>query len=141
MSKKIIIAVLFVVAVLFQQGYLGNLLGLFAPTDEVTASIQQGSAILVDVRELDEIKEGTVKDSLWIPLSYLSAGTNLSQLNLDRSKQYLLYCRTGNRSSRAQKILESLGYSVKNAGSFRHLSSSGLEVAYPKEPKILDKLN
>lgn len=57
------------------------------------------SAIFVDVREVNEYKVGHIIDSLNHPLS--SFDKQLSQLEKHKTTPVIVYCATGNRSSRA----------------------------------------
>ncbi len=62
--------------------------------------------ILIDVREPSEVQQGHIKGMLNIPLGQL--GKRLSEVPHD--KKVMLYCRSGNRSKQAAKILFDNGY-------------------------------
>lgn len=62
--------------------------------------------IFIDVREPFEWKEGVIPNSLKISLGNLE--NELSKL--DKNKNYVLVCRSGNRSSKAYKIMEKEGF-------------------------------
>ncbi|SIG24406.1 Rhodanese-related sulfurtransferase [Mycobacteroides abscessus subsp. abscessus] len=65
---------------------------------------------IVDVREVDEVKEGRIPDSVNIPLGLLEFRMH----ELDKNKEYVLVCRSGGRSGRACQLLESHGFKVVN---------------------------
>ena len=65
-------------------------------------------AIIVDVRSPQEYKEGHIKNSISIPEYELKERAK-KELN-DKNQNIILYCSTGNRSRRAKKILEKMGY-------------------------------
>ncbi len=60
------------------------------------------TAMIVDVRETWEFKQGHVRGAQNIPLSQL--GTRFSEIPVDRD--ILLICRSGNRSLQAAKFLQ-----------------------------------
>ena len=67
---------------------------------------------LLDVRTLDEFKEGHISGATLIPLSKLEA--NLEKLKDSKNKQIVVYCRSGSRSVAASRILEAHGFTPLN---------------------------
>ncbi|MFS1511274.1 rhodanese-like domain-containing protein [Chengkuizengella sp. SCS-71B] len=65
---------------------------------------------MIDVREVDEIKEGMIEGATHIPLGLLEFRLH----ELDRSREYIMICRSGNRSGIATQYLKSQGFKVKN---------------------------
>lgn len=65
---------------------------------------------IIDVREVDEVAAGKVPGAVNIPLGLLEFRMN----ELDKSKEYIMVCRSGARSSRATQFLESYGFKVTN---------------------------
>jgi rhodanese-related sulfurtransferase len=68
--------------------------------------MQQG-AILVDVRTSGEFAGGHMRDAVNIPVDVI--GDAAPQLGAT-DRPVIVYCRSGNRSSQAARILRSLGY-------------------------------
>jgi rhodanese-related sulfurtransferase len=65
--------------------------------------------VVIDVREPEEYQSGHTNGSLNIPLAELMKGA--SQLSdVPKDSKIIVYCRTGNRSNVAMRILNSLGY-------------------------------
>ncbi|WP_417168724.1 rhodanese-like domain-containing protein [Terrihalobacillus insolitus] len=65
---------------------------------------------IIDVREENEIKTGKIPGAKHIPL-----GKILTRLDeLDKEKEYIMVCRSGNRSSLASEWLTEKGFKVKN---------------------------
>lgn len=64
--------------------------------------------ILLDVRGLDEFKEGHIRGAKCIPHQDISlrAGAEIP----DKNATYLVYCRSGMRSNMAAEALVSMGY-------------------------------
>ena len=69
-------------------------------------------AVLVDVRTADECRGGTLSDAKNI--DFMSSSFKDQFLKLDKSKEYFLFCRSGNRSGQACNILSKEGYKVYN---------------------------
>jgi rhodanese-related sulfurtransferase len=65
---------------------------------------------LIDVREVSEVAAGKIPGAVNIPLGLLEFRLQ----ELDKSKEYIMICRSGSRSGLATKFLESRGYKVKN---------------------------
>lgn len=71
--------------------------------------------ILLDVRTKGEYDSGHIKDSMLIPVDNLKEEAE-SKLK-DKDTPVFVYCRSGNRSATAAKILVDLGYKkVYNLG-------------------------
>jgi rhodanese-related sulfurtransferase len=77
---------------------------------EVESKLENEMLNIVDVREVDEVKEGRIPDSVNIPLGLLEFRMH----ELDKNKEYVLVCRSGGRSGRACQLLESHGFKVVN---------------------------
>ena len=63
---------------------------------------------LLDVRTEAEYRSGHIKGAKLLPLGTLEA--NLDRLEADRRKKIIVYCRSGNRSVAASRILEKHGF-------------------------------
>ncbi|MFF2289976.1 rhodanese-like domain-containing protein [Peribacillus butanolivorans] len=79
--------------------------------NEVNALLKGNSTInIIDVREVDEVKAGKILNAMHIPLGLVE----FRMQDLDKSKEYIMVCRSGGRSSMAAKLLEDHGYKVLN---------------------------
>lgn len=67
---------------------------------------QAEGAQLVDVREPNEWSAGHIAGATLIPLGALGARVG----ELDRSREHVLVCRSGNRSQTAARILRESGF-------------------------------
>lgn len=65
-------------------------------------------AILLDVRSPQEYKEGHLEGSYLIPEYELKA--KAQEILFDKERPIVVYCSSGNRSKKAQKLLEKMGY-------------------------------
>jgi rhodanese-related sulfurtransferase len=67
--------------------------------------VSEGQAVLVDVRERDELAAARVPGALHIPLGQLALRVH----ELPADKELLLFCRSGQRSAIAAGILTGKG--------------------------------
>lgn len=75
--------------------------------DEFNSKLEE-NVILIDIRTLDEFNSGHIDDA--INIDFYSPLFR-SELNaLDKNKTYLIYCRTGSRTSQAMNIMKSHGF-------------------------------
>lgn len=75
--------------------------------------------IVIDVRTPDEIAEtGAIENSINIDFKSSDFKEKISVL--DKDKEYILFCKSGNRSGQASKIMAEMGFSninnLNNAG-------------------------
>ena len=78
---------------------------------EVQELLESGEQLnLVDVREDDEVAEGIIPGAIHIPLGEVAERVG----ELDKSKPYIIICRSGGRSGRATEFLEGAGYDASN---------------------------
>ena len=85
------------------------------PLSSVQENVATHKAVLVDVREPGEWKEGHVEGAISLPLSSLKNGVEASTLDQQLPKDKIVYthCVMGVRALKAAKILEKLGYNVR----------------------------
>ncbi len=85
------------------------------PLPTVQENVATHKAVLVDVREPGEWKEGHVEGAISLPLSSLKKDVDPSALEHQLPKDKIVYthCVMGVRARKAAKILEKLGYNVR----------------------------
>lgn len=72
--------------------------------------------IVIDVRTPTEYAESHIKNS--VNIDFLAADFSKNIAKLDKEKTYKVYCRSGNRSGQAEKLMRTLGFkNVENLGS------------------------
>lgn len=76
--------------------------------EEAKEMMAQEGIIILDVREQSEFDQGYIEGATLLPLGTISAG-DLSLIP-DKDQTILVYCRSGNRSGQAAKILVANGY-------------------------------
>ncbi|WP_017726193.1 rhodanese-like domain-containing protein [Halalkalibacterium ligniniphilum] len=78
---------------------------------DVEALLKEKTTLpIIDVREVEEVKTGKIPGAIHIPLGLLEFRMH----ELDKSKEYIMVCRSGGRSAMASKLLESRGYNIIN---------------------------
>jgi rhodanese-related sulfurtransferase len=75
---------------------------------EAMQLINHEDALMLDIRDLNEYKEGHIPDAKNIPQSALAS--RLRELEKYKNKPVILYCRTGARSSSAASVLKKNGF-------------------------------
>ncbi len=87
------------------------------------AKMKEGKAVIVDVREKDEIQQGMIKDALWFPLSKIENNKNWKKdfMRLTKGKEIFLYCRSGRRTGKVMSILKTKKIDSQNLGGFETL--------------------
>lgn len=86
---------------------------------------KSGKAVIIDVREAEELAPGMVEGAKWFPLSKVKTDPKWKAefLKLAQDKKIYLYCRSGNRSGQVQEILRKDGIKSDNLGGFQTLKA------------------
>ena len=80
----------------------------------------RAGAMLLDVRTPEEYSQGHLQGAVNIPYDQLAA--RVDEIDQDKDRDIVLYCRSGRRSGLAKRTLESLGYTnVLNAGGYEQM--------------------
>jgi rhodanese-related sulfurtransferase len=138
MKFVILLALGFVFFVLVRSAFAQDgKVARISPTDAAKA-VREGSAILVDVREPAEWREGVAASAYLLPLSDLRGNrrkwAHVLKTAQEENQRIILYCRSGGRSGQAAGILEGEGFAVANAGGFGDWRKANLPVRAPEEP-------
>ena len=82
-------------------------------TKELKVLLSKENIQLMDVRTPEEIKQGTIQTAFFA--NYFDVDfEKVATAQLNKSKPVYLYCRSGNRSGKACKILKEKGFEVIN---------------------------
>ena len=80
-------------------------------------------SIIIDVRTKEEWNSGHIEGATHIPLKKLL--NKIDNFTKDYNEEILLYCRSGNRSGKAKKLLDEIGYTnTKNLGGIESVSEN-----------------
>jgi rhodanese-related sulfurtransferase len=70
---------------------------------------EDANSVILDVRTSEELENGIIGDAMhhdiYNPQTFMEA-----LQRMDKSKNYYVYCRSGNRSGQACAIMNSLGF-------------------------------
>lgn len=81
------------------------------------------NAVIIDVRTPDEYAAGHLEGALNIDVQSANFDSLVMTQPLDG--EYVLYCRSGNRSAQATSRMQSMGFTdVTDAGSMQNASSA-----------------
>ena len=106
-----VVLILMGIYLLYQKGMIGANFESVSPKVAYEMLQNDDNVTLLDVRTIEEFKkEGKIAGAKLIPLGQLSQNLNM----LDKSKKVLVYCRSGNRSVSASRILENNGFTALN---------------------------
>ena len=92
--------------------------------------ISDQSVTVIDVRSAEEYAEGHLANSININVESDLFSAQIA--NLDKEKEYALYCRSGRRSTIAAYKMASLGFKAItnfNQGGFTDLARLGVETS------------
>jgi rhodanese-related sulfurtransferase len=103
------LSLIIIIGLMFGGGLMRRISG-YAETDPAGAvlKINHEDALVVDVREDNEYKEGHILAARHIPLGSLDK--RLTELDAYKEKPVIVYCRSGQRSARACGILRRAGF-------------------------------
>lgn len=79
------------------------------PAATFSERVQAGDSMLIDIRTADEFASGTIPGSINVDF-YDTAGFNTYLDSLDKDASYLIYCRSGSRSSKALTMMKRKGF-------------------------------
>ena len=99
---------------------------------EVKKAVADGKALLIDVREADEWKDGHLQGAKHLSLSDLKAGVAADKLKalIPAGKPVYLHCAAGGRCLKAADILKEQGYDVRPLKpGYEALMKEGFEMA------------
>jgi len=71
--------------------------------------VQDTNAVILDVRTPEEQTEGIIENAICIDI-YKPEEFVLELENLDKTKNYYIYCKAGGRSAHACQIMDQMGF-------------------------------
>lgn len=114
---------------------LGILLATFTPVSGFAKDAKAPSKVdvqILDVRTPEEFAENSLQVA--VNLDVTSAKFKDELQKLDKSKTYMLYCRSGKRSALAEKLMRAEGFQrVENLGSLGEAAAK-LQLPCRKSP-------
>ena len=109
-----IIVALAAVFLLYQKGYILTEYESLSPQEAAKMiKTQEGNVTILDVRTLQEYQnDGHIVNSVLVPVSELAS--KLDALEKFKNTKIIVYCRSGNRSVSASRLLNEKGFHVYN---------------------------
>lgn len=104
--------------------------------DQVAAEMQNGDAVLIDLREPNERAQGAIPGSVSAPRGMLEFWADPSspyhRAEFDPNRRTILSCASGGRSALAADTLREMGYSnvAHLDGGFKAWAAAGRPVAH-----------
>ena len=77
--------------------------------DWITNYNKDNDAVILDVRTSEEFEEGFIENAINIDI-YKGQGFIYELENLDKNKNYYVYCKAGGRSAQACSIMKEMGF-------------------------------
>lgn len=127
-TKTVTIIILIGIAGILMFNFLSKKSDMDLSSEQFKEQIGDNPGLVIDVRTADEYEAGhlAMTDARY---DWLNGEFQDAVEELDREKTYYLYCRSGNRSGQAAKMMKQKGFeNVYNIGGFQNLANSGLEV-------------
>lgn len=98
---------------------------------EATKLLNNGDALLIDLREAKEYNEGHIAGSLHMPFNKIAS--RASELEKSKSKVIILADKIGQHAGKIGKVLGASGYQVRRLqGGVSEWSSQGLPLVKKK---------
>ncbi len=101
------------VYILYQKGYILKNYEDITVQNAYQQMLVDTNITLLDVRTKEELKtDGAIKNHILVPIQILER--NLDKLERYKSTKIFVYCRSGNRSITASRILSNAGFKSYN---------------------------
>jgi phage shock protein E len=95
--------------------------------EEFKNKMENDRGVIIDVRTHGEYAEGHLKETD-LQHDYMNGEFQQQLGSLDKNKTYYLYCRSGNRSGKAARIMKIQGFEkAYNVGGYEDLANAGFE--------------
>ncbi|VAW05643.1 hypothetical protein MNBD_ACTINO01-789 [hydrothermal vent metagenome] len=129
---KLLVAALGVGAIVFAGCSSGAAaVETVAPTAAAEIIVQETDEIVLDIRTPEEFSQGAIEGAINIDFYASDFADQLDAL--DKDAHYVVYCRSGNRSSQARSTFAKLGFTnvTEIDGGIANWYNSGLPIALP----------
>lgn len=94
--------------------------------EEAYKLVKEKKAVMIDVREENEVKDGMIDQSIWFPLSKIEKDKNWEKefKEITKDKKIFLYCRSGRRSGKVMTLLKEKGIPSENLGGYEDIKKN-----------------
>lgn len=97
--------------------------GEAAPGEEAAAAALEAERVVIDVRTPEEFDAGHVDDAQLIDIQGPDFDAQIAELDPDT--EYVVYCRSGNRSAVATEEMRAIGLDVLDGGGMDDMTAAG----------------
>jgi len=102
---------------------------------QVAEQAKKGDAVIVDVRDGDELADGMVSGAYWLSTGDIKNQTPRYKeiiSRLPKDKTIYIYCAAGHRAGKVADTLRAQGFHAENLGGFSSLEQDGFPVTKVK---------
>lgn len=99
--------------------------------EDASKLVSENKAVLLDIREMDEVRQGMAEPAQWLPLSKITSQSNDWKKFIEstpKNLEVILYCASGGRASMAKMLFEQAGFKTHNMGGMSKWAFAGLPV-------------
>lgn len=132
MKSMIITVTILLITAFLAYNFLSNSNQTMNQTINISPSefeekVQDEPGVVIDVRTDEEYNNGHLAITNH-QFNLLDGEFENQLVNLNKNETYYLYCRTGNRSGQAARLMKDKGFeNVYNVGGFNDLAKAGFE--------------
>lgn len=103
--------------------------------EEIQQKIEVGGALIIDVREPDEYRQGFLAGSMNIPRGLLEFKISADAALQDLDRTVIVYCKTSGRAALSVAAMQTMGFrnAISMAGGFDAWSAEGRQVVKPSD--------
>lgn len=93
--------------------------------NEIQNLILNQEAVIIDVREKEEVDQGMLKQAEWFPLSEIESNKEWPKSLVKKTwgKKVYLYCKSGRRAEAVKELLAEKAIFSTNLGGYDELKS------------------
>ncbi len=130
-AKAVIVGTVLGAVVLAGCSSGGATLETVSPNVAATVIADESDEIIIDIRTPQEYNQGFIEGAINIDFYSPTFSDDLDAL--DKTVQYVVYCRSGNRSGQAMGMFKDLGFTniTEIDGGIENWYSTGHEVVLP----------
>lgn len=108
------------------MGFFADLFGRGEKVDTSAATLKPQGVRVIDVRSRGEYQAGHIAGAKCIDVGSFDFASSVKRLNPKHT--YLVYCQSGNRSSRAASQMRAAGLTVLDGGGMHKMQANGWKV-------------
>jgi rhodanese-related sulfurtransferase len=89
------------------------------------------NAVIIDVRESNEFKDGVVKNAILLPLSLMTNNKSVFEKEISKiphHKTVIVYCASGRRAGVVGAEIARMGFKVFNMEKFNNWKAAGFPI-------------